>query len=96
MHYKSQSNAKTPRKTQKSTTQLVVYIDPKPPTRGVLSPAGLGEVHSMAVDWVGDNVYIADVLRQSVVACSLRSHHCVAVHDSIDRLGPLAVDSNNG
>jgi len=50
----------------------------------------------MAVDWVGDNIYVADFVLQSVFACSLRSHHCVVVHDNVDQLGPLAVDSNNG
>ena len=64
--------------------------------RGVCCGIGLGEVHSVAVDWVGDNLYVADVLRQSVFACSLRSHHCFAVLDNVDGLGPLAVDSNNG
>ena len=58
--------------------------------------AGLGEVRSLAVDWVGDNVYVADVLLQRILACSLRSHACVVVHDDVDVPGPLAVNSNSG
>jgi len=57
---------------------------------------GLGEVHSVAVDWVGENIYIADVVLQSIFACSLRGHHCSAVSDAISLLGPIAIDSNNG
>jgi len=50
----------------------------------------------VAVDWVGDNIYIADVVLQSIFACSLRGHHCSAVVDAISLLGPIAIDSNNG
>jgi len=58
--------------------------------------AGLGEVRSLAVDWAGDNLFIADVILQSVLACSLLSRRCVTVVDNIGMLGPIAVDSNSG
>jgi len=62
----------------------------------MLPNTGLGEVRSMAVDWAGDNLYVADVVLQSVFACSLQSRRCVTVLDNIQMLGPIAVDSNSG
>ena len=66
------------------------------PTPSVWCRAGLGEVHSLSVDWAGDNVYFADVVLESILACSLRSHRCVVVLDNMSWLGAIAVDSNSG
>jgi len=59
--------------------------------------AGVGDVHSVAVDWAGGNVYLADVTLSRILACSLRSRRCVVVVDDTNApLGPVVVDSNNG
>ena len=50
-------------------------------------------MRSLAMDWAGDNIYLADVTLQSILACSLRSRRCVVVVDNV--VGPIAVDSNN-